>query len=514
MLIVDLEARRRRRRRHRHRKPTWPYLLVALFSIILVGLIVLAVMTDKSQKSDPDSQTHKYTEPQTELHLELNGEAEIRLEYGTAFEDAGAQAYRMTDGQKHSLEVETVSTLDASKLGEYTVTYRAEYGSQQVEKTRKVTIVDTQSPVITLVSSPEGSPSIGEEYQEEGFTAMDNYDGDLTASVIRTASDDGKTITYRVTDSSGNTAEVVRTVEFVDRDFPSLTLKGESSITITVGNTWKEPGYTASDFVDGDLTAQVTVAGKVNVNVSGTYVLNYTVKDGAGNQATAQRVVVVKPLPIPKPQAPNGEGKVIYLTFDDGPGVHTARLLEVLAKYDVKATFFVVNTGYLHLLDDIAAGGHSIGIHSNTHNYKQIYSSTDAFFADFNAMRDLIIQYSGVTPVISRFPGGTSNRVSASYCKGIMSVLAKAVPEHGFRYYDWNIDSKDAGGAKSSDEVFYNVTNSIAASSRTNFVVLQHDIHGFSVDAVERIILWGLEHGYTFAALDATSPSCEHAPNN
>lgn len=504
----------RRRRRHRQKRfvPVWPLLLTVVLALILVALIVVAVITDHQSGNEPYDLDQ--TDAHVELLLELKGDEDILLEYGTAYEDAGADAYRITDDQKHPLHVESSSNLDLTKLGEYTVIYHAVYGNKSIEKTRKITVVDTQSPVIQLISNPEGNPSIGEEYREEGFSATDNYDGDLTAKVERVVSDDGKTITYRVSDSSGNAAQVTRNVIFVDRGLPQLTLKGESSITITAGTGWKEPGYTAVDDVDGDITLCVTVSGKVNVNVSGTYVLNYTVVDGAGNEATAQRVVIVKPIPAPKPAEPDGEGKVIYLTFDDGPGQHTLRLLEVLAKYDVKATFFVVNTGYLHLLDDIAAGGHSIGIHSKTHNYKQIYSSTDAFFADFNAMRDLIIQYSGVTPVISRFPGGTSNRVSASYCKGIMSVLAKAVPEHGFRYYDWNIDSNDAGGARTSDEVFRNVTNSIAASSRTNFVVLQHDIHGFSVDAVERIILWGLEHGYTFAALDATSPSCEHAPNN
>jgi hypothetical protein len=86
------------------------------------------------------------------------------------------------------------------------------------------------------------------------------------------------------------------------------------------------------------------------------------------------------------------------------------------------------------------------------------------------------------------------------------------VEERGFTYFDWNVDSKDAGGAKTADEVYQNVIN--GCRNKKASVVLQHDIHGYSVDAVERIIQWGLANGYTFAALTPDSPTAHHPINN
>ena len=74
------------------------------------------------------------------------------------------------------------------------------------------------------------------------------------------------------------------------------------------------------------------------------------------------------------------------------------------------------------------------------------------------------------------------------------------------------ISSNDAGGSSSADEVFRNVVNGIGCKNTS--VVLQHDIKGFSVDAVEKIIVWGIANGYTFLPLDASSPTCHHGVNN
>lgn len=487
----------------------WILGMIIVFSVVLLALFVTAVVVLHNRNTD-DAQL----KGQSSISLELRGESVIVLEYGDAFEDPGAVGVRVQGETQYPLEVQTDSNLDLEKLGEYTITYTVSYNGEQLEKQRKVRIVDTQCPVIELVSNPDSFTAIGEKYLEEGFTAVDNYDGDITNNVQRIESDDGSSITYRVTDTSGNQAEVVRNIVYIDKDAPMLSLKGDATVTITAGNKWTEPGYTATDAVDGDLTSKVVVTGKVDYYVAGTYTVTYQVTDSGGNTTSKQRVVVVKAVQKPQPSEPDGEGKVIYLTFDDGPGVHTERLLGILGKYDVKATFFVCNTGYLELLDDIAQEGHSIGIHSKTHKYSQIYAGSDAFFSDFYAMRDLIVKYAGVEPTISRFPGGSSNRVSKQYCSGIMTRLTKAVQDLGYQYFDWNIDSNDAGGTKTADGVFYNVTSRIAESKNTHFVVLQHDIHGYSVDAVERIILWGLEHGYTFAALEVTSPVCHHGVVN
>lgn len=485
----------------------------------ILALICLLVITTVILCGCADQEVPEVTEAPKDITVEvtLNGEEQVTVEFGDTWEDPGAAAvwyHTDTPDKTNEISVEVVSDVDLTKTGSYTVVYSAEHEGVRAEKVRTVTVVDTQAPIIELVTDPDGFTAPNETYQEEGFKATDNYDGDITDKVVRTESEDGSTVTYTVSDSSGNQAQVVRTIVYDDREAPVLTLKGESKITITAGESWKEPGYSAEDAVDGNLTKKVKVSGKVDCRTAGTYTIEYSVTDGYKNTATAQRVVVVKAVPKPDVVEPDGEGKVIYLTFDDGPSKHTERLLEILDKYDVKVTFFVCNSSRLELLDDMVAAGHAVGIHSKTHEYSKIYASEDAFFEDFDAMRDLIKQYSGVYPTLSRFPGGSSNGVSKKYNKGIMTRLTQAVQDLGYQYVDWNIDSDDAGGTKTAEGVFKNVTEGIAKSKRTTFVVLQHDTYGYSVDAVEQIILWGLENGYTFQALDATSPICHHSVNN
>lgn len=220
----------------------------------------------------------------------------------------------------------------------------------------------------------------------------------------------------------------------------------------------------------------------------------------------------------PETEAPTEEtirkpvGGVIYLTFDDGPGKDTPRLLEILDKYDAKATFFLVNTGYASTIGQIAEAGHTLAMHTATHDFAEVYASEDAYFADLYKIQSVIEKYSGQKPKLLRFPGGSSNQVSRQYCKGIMTELTQRVEEMGYTYFDWNVDSDDAGSARTPTEVYLNVTNGCA--NRTSSVVLLHDIHTYTVDAIEYILMWGTNNGYTFEALTADSPTCHHGVNN
>lgn len=213
------------------------------------------------------------------------------------------------------------------------------------------------------------------------------------------------------------------------------------------------------------------------------------------------------------PQPDNATGdKVIYLTFDDGPGIYTPALLDILEKYNVKVTFFVVGSSKLDYLDEIAQAGHSIGIHSNTHRYDQVYTDTDAFWSDFYALEDKIFQRTGIHTKLHRFPGGSSNTTSQKYCKGIMSTLVQEMKEKGYFYFDWNVDSNDAGGATTPGEVYHNVIT--AVQNKTTSVVLMHDVKPYTVEAIESIIRWGLENGYVFLPLSESSPEVHHTVRN
>lgn len=281
-------------------------------------------------------------------------------------------------------------------------------------------------------------------------------------------------------------------------------MNGDSDITMNAGTAFDDPGCTASDSKGNDLTEAVTVDGDLNTYKAGDYTITYSVTDKYGNESSVERHIKINPLRQADTVSPGS--KTVYLTFDDGPGEYTQQLLDTLAKYNVKATFFVTdgNSNYRYLLAKEAAAGHTVAIHSTTHDYKYIYSSCDAYFEDLNRMSDIITEQTGKRPKLLRFPGGSSNTISKQYCSRIMSVLTKAVSDQGYKYFDWNVSSGDAGGTTSTSEVYNNVISGI--QSHDISVVLQHDIKLFSVNAVEDIIVWGLANGYTFLPLTESSP--------
>ncbi len=471
-------------------------------------VVLLLVLAGCSQQQETTQSTHSTqgTQP-ARLEMRLEGEESLTLEFGTVYEEPGAKALYYAAGEALSaveVQVEITGQVDENMLGSYCLTYTATYEGLTQTLERTVHIVDTTPPEITLVTDPDAFTQLGEAYIEEGFQALDACDGDLTDKVVREEAD-GK-VTYTVTDASGNQTQVVREILYGDSIPPQIQLLGSTSITMTAGAAYPEPGYTASDNADGDITAKVTVAG-LDRFIAGTYTVIYSVTDSYGNTAQATRTVVVEPIRQPDVVQPNG--KTIYLTFDDGPGPYTQRLLDVLAKYNVKATFFVVGNvgaGNLQLLTDMYAAGHSIGMHSVTHDYGQIYASQEAFFEDLYAMQKVIYDYTGHWSTLMRFPGGSSNQVSSTS----MKKLVQAVTDQGFQYFDWNVSSGDAGGTTDTNQVFQNVIAGV--EGRAFSVVLQHDIKSFSVDAVERIIVWGLANGYTFLPLTPDSPTAHHKP--
>ena len=457
----------------------------------------------------------------TPVTLVLNGDRDVYVEYGQAYQDQGAVA-TLSDSLEE-IPVTVIGQADATQVGDYLIKYMAEHNGHTATEYRYVHVVDSEAPVISLVSNPKGYTLIGQAYQEEGFSATDNYDGDLTKQVVCEETDG--VMYYSVTDTSGNVTTVTRKINYVSPDAPILTLEGGQASFIMAGEQYAEPGYTATDLRDGDLSANVIVSGDVDGEIPGIYTLKYSISNSVGMEATRERIVYVIPkqtdgnesLPTDEILTTPGtviepNGKTIYLTFDDGPSSHTARLLDVLKKYNVKASFFVTNSNYMDVLTRAAQEGHTVAIHTYSHDYSRIYASDAAFMADLEAIQSKIQQYTGIKTMLTRFPGGSSNSVSSAYNRGIMTRLTQKLQSMGYQYFDWNVDSNDAGGAKTAKKVFENVTKGVA--QRQNSVVLQHDTQSFSVDAVEQIIAWGLCNGYTFKALDQSSPACHHSVRN
>lgn len=466
-------------------------IVLEVLAVILLGLAVAAAASN-----------------QLSLELTLIGASRLEVEYGQPFEDPGVQAkvygtlFWRQGVTPEGLELTVSDTLDLETTGKYLVTYRAQYKDLAAETVRTIRVVDTQCPQIIL--EEEGPLTPGVAYQEPGYRAVDNYDGDITEKVIRTV--ENGIVTYVVLDSSGNPGYAERELPDMDLFPPVIQLNGGEIMSTHVGAFWEEPGFQALDDTDGDLTEAVAVSGQVDWLHPGTYTLTYQVTDQAGNTATATRQVEVQAKA--RPQALWPQGKVIYLTFDDGPGPDTQRLLDTLDEYGVKATFFVTDSGYPSLLREITERGHSIGIHTATHNYSQIYADGESYFRDLYKMQQVIQDATGVTTTLLRFPGGSSNTVSRNTCEGLMTTLVEAVRDAGFQYFDWNVDSDDAGQARKAKTVLNNVIEGV--SGQDVAIVLQHDVHSYSVDAVEDIIIWGLNHGYSFAALNENSPGMHH----
>ncbi len=480
--------------------------------------------------------------------------------------------------------------VDLNKLGDYEVTFTAKYKDMTLSEKRTIKVVDTTPPEIKLVSSPDhyANPVLG--YEEEGFTATDNYDGDLTTQVTSEEKDgkmfytvtdssgntataertliykdviapvitlvqgnniardrgadfvepgfsavdecdgdltsqvtvsgtvDGHTygtyvLTYTVTDSSGNIGEVKRTVQIADLSKPVISLRGELKTYIKVGTAYNDPGFTASDNIDGDITAKLSVSGGVDTSKMGINTITYSVSDSFGNTTTVTRkVYVYQQQAVANPINPGN--KVVYLTFDDGPSAHTARLLNILDKYGVKATFFVTNQfpTYQYMIGETHRRGHTIALHTLTHNYASLYSSEEAYYQDLAGINNIVVAQTGVAPSIVRFPGGTNNTVSRKYCPGIMTALTQSISHFGYLYCDWNVSSGDAGGATTATAVANNVISGIQRHNVS--VVLQHDIKAFSVEAVDDILFWGIQNGYTFLKMDNTTPMVHYAPQN
>lgn len=439
------------------------------------------------------------------LSVELSGGSELLQAYGEPYQEPGAHAVLhggllppeglLLDGAA----VECMDIPDTQCLGSYTLRYRASLLGIRGEAVRHVKVIDCVCPVITLIPQEGQWPEV---------TAVDDLEGDISQRVRR--QEEGGTVYYTVSDSAGNPASVQWSVPPELQGLPEIRLEGGETLSIPAGCAFQDPGYQAFDGQSADLTGSVQVEGEVIWWKPGSYPLTYTVTDGQDRTVSVVRTVQVMAQERPDPVMP--EDKTVYLTFDDGPGPYTLELLDVLDRYGVKATFFVTGLGRDDLLEEIVGRGHSIGIHTVTHRYSEIYASPQAFFQDLNGMRQVIRERTGVETTLMRFPGGSSNEVSRRYCPGIMTTLSQAVQDAGFQYFDWNVDSDDAGGASTAQEVFSNVTEGICRNRVS--IVLQHDTHGFSVDAVERILQWGKNNGYRFLPLEPTSPGCHHCVHN
>lgn len=383
--------------------------------------------------------------------------------------------------------------------------------------TRDIICQDIVPPTLTLNGENHIIIKKGQKFVDPGCLAFDDVNGDISASIITTGSINTKAygkqyLTYSVVDSSGNIAQIQRCVVVQEFTPPELTLLNGNAY-VRAGEEFVEPGFTATDNIDGNINDNVIVSGLLDTSQPGIYNLTYTAFDSSMNQTSANRTVYVY-----EPQSNdlriNPTEKIVYLSFDDGPGQYTELLLDKLDKYNIDVTFFVTNQfpKYQECIGDAYFRGHTIGLHTYSHKFSKVYSNEAAYYDDLYRISDVVESLTGIKPTIIRFPGGTSNTISQRYEKGIMTSLTKSVVENGYHYCDWNVDSKDAGGATTAAQVAQNVIAGIQKHDVS--YVLQHDTKLYSIEALDEIICWGMLNGYTFLPMTETTPMHHHAPRN
>ena len=428
-----------------------------------------------------------------EAGFRLNGPATMSVEINTTFEDPlTSQPTAQIDGY-----------VDVSQVGTYTLTYTLIVNDTKKVLQRTVKVVDTTSPVLTLKGSDHQATCAIDHYQEEGYTASDNGDGDLTGNVVVMRED--QQIRYHVSDRAGNVSEIIRTFDLTDTNAPQLTLQGPEHIEMPKGAYYHEYGVSVSDDCSLASSLRVVKSGSVNAKVLGNYHITYTVSDAAGNTSQLTRTVEVVDKPV----------TTVYLTFDDGPHTNTQGVLDILKEYNALATFFVVRrpSKYSHLVTRAYNEGHTVALHSNTHNYSKIYASPEAYFEDLFLVQDYVYALTGHRSWIVRFPGGSSN-LSSDFNPGIMTYLTQEVQNRGFHYFDWNVSTGDGNSANSTQSIIDRAKKYIRIGKSN--VVLLHDGAGHTetVEALPEIMAYLMSINAVLLPITMQTPQVHHTVQN
>jgi peptidoglycan/xylan/chitin deacetylase (PgdA/CDA1 family) len=198
----------------------------------------------------------------------------------------------------------------------------------------------------------------------------------------------------------------------------------------------------------------------------------------------------------------NENKKVVYLTFDDGPSVVTSEVLDILKNKEVKATFFLIGNqinGMENVAKRINNEGHSIGLHTYTHNFSRIYPNRNTFIKEMIDCRNEINRVVGISPNIIRFPGGSRRQLTKTYLERLHS--------YNFKVYDWNVESWDGINPKiSPNRLYKDVTKNNGELS--NIIMLLHCdyMHKNTCLALPRIIEYYKEKGYDFKIITDDTP--------
>ena len=436
-----------------------------------------------------------------EIKCELANGKEVNTEIYEEYNEAGIKlTNRGSTVSKKDYTLTVTGEVNTEKLGKYVLEYLIKYHGKKYKLKRIVNVIDSTPPVInTNIETVIKDYCTKEEIEELTINVKDNYDGELTENIKREDTDEAVIIS--VVDSNGNAIKKELPIKLTEKPENRFVLNSDATIYVPINTSFDDPKASLVDGCGKQLETNVTITGTVNTKVVGDYKLEYSIPDMKS---------VTRTVKVYDPASPSN--KTIYLTFDDGPGIYTKNILDTLAKYNIKATFFVTNQfpKYSYLIKEEHEAGHAIGVHTYTHKY-DVYKSLDAYVEDFNKMNEVIREQTGEYSKIFRFPGGASNTISKSYKKGIVSEVANYLTQNGYIYFDWNVDSTDAAGA-GREAIIKRVTTDVTRCSKC--VVLMHDIKNTTASALDEILKVLTSKGYSFHVLTTDGPTVHHKISN
>ena len=433
------------------------------------------------------------------IEVKLNGDDKITINIGEIYEEKGAKSFLKFIKNIKELPVEISGNVDSNKIGTYEISYKSDFMFKTKQIKRIVRVFDMESPVIVL----ENDPKICQKNNliQIQAKAIDNVDGEISNKIKYKI--DNEKIYISVEDSSNNVSEIVYDVKYADEELPEINLNGDKVVDVIIGSEYIDEGAKALDSCDGDISNNISIEGKVDTSKLGNYKILYKVSDSFGNIVTTERQINV----IKKSE----KNKIVnernvYLTFDDGPGIYTEEILSILKANNVKATFFVTNQfpKYQYLIKKAYEDGHTIGLHTYSHKWS-IYSSIETYLDDFNKILEIVKKETGSDPKYFRFPGGSSNTVSAKYKKGIMTELSSLLEKEGYIYFDWTFDSGDTNKKNNSKKAILNNVK-LYLKGDGNYIILMHDIKKNTLLALPEIIDYCKKNGYKLKKIDENTP--------
>lgn len=382
--------------------------------------------------------------------LQLNGSKNIEISYRDEYEEPGVIVKNATGNYMSKIKID--SNIDTNIIGNYYVDYSLKIGGKTLHVRRNVKVIDDIPPVIKLKGDQITEISINSEYKEPGFTAIDEYDGDVTDKVeiigeVNTENYGEYVITYKVHDNSNNINQVNRIVKVIDEEPPTIQCQNNYSV-FRSGNII---GCKAIDNFDGDITNKIKIIGNYDVDTKGIYKVTYTVSDEAGNETVKEHKLVT----YNEKEEPKA-----YITFYDISNT-TEEILEILEKQQIKATFFIskqTKEQNYNYLNEIIETENEIGI--TDVNNQNIYKDLNTFTSYFKEMQKIIKEKTGKIVTIYGF----NNEEKIEKTK--LNQIKEYLRNNNIEYYDC-----DTMSSESNNEIIENIINQIVKNEDQEIII-------------------------------------------